>query len=83
MKLEKLKEDRQAELYDVALVDGLHYMESGRIIGVYHDIDDKIIYDNGITCKLYKVYYTIRENKPYFNLNGFRHHLENFIREDF
>lgn len=42
MTIEQLKEDRQAELCVIPFIDAVNY--SGlKILGIYHDIDDKVI----------------------------------------
>ena len=77
MTIKELQNDRQAELFTTPYIDAVHYT-GHKIIGTYHDIDDKVIVqrDDGKISrnKLYysynNDYYFIKDKRRYF-LNEF------------
>lgn len=79
--LKKLQEDKQAEFYDVPYYDALNYMDNIRILGIYHDIDDKIIIsrDGIVTMSLLR--YDLGDNY-YFMSRGKKYCIDNMMRID-
>lgn len=76
--IEKLKQDRMAEFYDVPFYDALNYYNNIEILGVYHDIDEKLIVKRDKIITLSKIRYNLH-NKGYIISNGRRYFLENFM----
>lgn len=85
-KLKTLKNDRQAEFYDSPCVDCISYYNNFLILGIYHDIDDKLIiqYDNNNLwsddnkVNLCKVHYDSNGDNDYINVYGRKHYLKDF-----
>lgn len=79
--LKKLQEDSQAEFCDMPYYDALNYNDNIRILGIYHDIDDKVIISrNGIiTMSLLK--YDLGDNH-YFVSKGRKYYINNMMRID-
>ena len=79
--LKKLQEDRQAEFYDVPYYYTSCYMDNIRILGIYHDIDDKVIIsrDGIVTMSLLR--YDLGDNY-YFISRGRKYYIDNMMRID-
>lgn len=76
--IEKLKQDRIAEFYDVPFYDALNYYNNIEILGVYHDIDEKLIIKRDKIITLSKIRYNLHD-KSYIISKGRRYFLENFM----
>ena len=79
--LKKLQEDRQAEFYDVPYYYTSYYTDNIRILGIYHDIDDKVIIsrDGIVTMSLLR--YDLGDNY-YFISKGRKYYIDNMVRID-
>ena len=79
--LKKLQEDRQAEFYDMPYYDASDYTDNIRILGIYCDIDDKVIIsrDGIITMSLLR--YDLGDNY-YFISSGRKYYIDNMLRID-
>lgn len=82
MKLEKLMEDRQAEIYGKSYLDAVNYT-GYRLIGIYHDIYERVILQDGEKITFHKIYYPKSIDRPYFIKFNKRYHLDEFIMEGF
>lgn len=80
-RLKKLQEDKQAEFYDVPYYYTSYYMDNIRILGIYHDIDDKVIIsrDGIVTMSLLR--YDLGDNY-YFVSRGRKYYIDNMMRID-
>lgn len=79
--LKKLQEDKQAEFYDVQYYYTSYYTDNIRILGIYHDIDDKVIIsrDGIVTMSLLR--YDLGDNY-YFVSRGRKYYIDNMMRID-
>lgn len=79
--LKKLQEDKQAEFYDVPYYYPSYYTDNIRILGIYHDIDDKVIIsrDGIVTMSLLR--YDLGDNY-YFVSRGRKYYIDNMMRID-
>ena len=77
--LKRLEKDRQAELFTVPYIDAVHYT-GHKIIGIYHDIDDKaIVQRNDGKISLNKLYYSYNSDDYYFIKDKRRYFLNEFL----
>lgn len=85
-KLKTLKNDSQAEFYNSPYMDCTSYYNNFFILGIYHDIDDKLIiqYDNNNLwgddnkVNLCKIHYDGNGDNDYINVYGEKHYLKDF-----
>ena len=79
--LKKLQEDKQAEFYDVPYYYTWYYTYNIRILGIYQDIDDKVIIsrDGIVTMSLLR--YDLGDNY-YFISRGRKYYIDNMMRID-
>lgn len=79
MTIKQLEEDRQAELFTVPYIDAVHYT-GHKIIGTYHDIDDKVIIQrNDGKISRNKLYYSYNNDDYYFIKDKRRYFLNDFL----
>ena len=79
--LKKLQEDKQAEFYDVPYYDASDYTDNIRILGIYHDIDDKVIISRGGIVTMSLLRYDLGDNY-YFISSGIKYYIDNMMRID-
>ena len=79
--LKKLQEDKQAAFSDVPYYYTSYYTDNIRILGIYHDIDDKVIIsrDGIVTMSLLR--YDLGDNY-YFVSRGRKYYIDNMMRID-
>ena len=76
--LEKLKEDKQAEFRDLPYLDATLWTDL-KILGIYHDVNPKVIVDDEGKITFNKIYSHIKDDRMYFVKYGKRFFLDEFF----
>jgi hypothetical protein len=79
MTIKQLQDDRQAEFFTTPYIDAVRYT-GHKIIGMYHDIDDKaIVQRNDGKISLNKLYYSDYREEYFFIKDKRRYFLNEFL----